>query len=311
MNEVQVNPNPVVVTGPAVKTTFTVLTTGAGRAELQIKPPGAGVYTKLDLTPQPHGQQTKWTATKDFGRSSKAGKWTYLAIAHGEGEASKTGEFTVKQVYDTRIARFDASPDRVRRGDTIVASGRLQIEDRHGWDGFGRQSVKITFRERGADAYRHVATVTTGRGGWFRIGVRAEATGWWRAEYAGGDDAKPSVSDGEHVRVIAPPSKADTRVSRFDAYREPAKYGRYLYFGGRLQVAEDWGWDGYESRVALLFKARGSHRWEYVKTVRTDDDGRFFTRAKAWQSGWWRAVYRGDSETHGSASKLDYVRVKR
>ncbi|MCG5214193.1 hypothetical protein [Streptosporangium sp. KLBMP 9127] len=303
------NPSPVVVSGGDVDATFTVITKEAGKAELQIKPPGTGTWTSLDLKSDPHGSETKWTATREFDTKSKDGRWSVQAIAHGEGGASdsKSSSFVVKQVLDTRIVDFNASPDLVSKGDTIQTSGRLQI-DRGGWTGYRGESVTITFREQGTDAYRHVTTDRTGHNGWFRASVKAEATGWWRAEFGGGGGAKGSVSDTDRVDIRH--RSNDTRIVGFDAGPEPAERGDRLTLRGELQIDGRRGWDGYGGqRVSLLFKAHGSSRWEHVDSDHTDSDGRFRESVTASRSGWWKAEYEGRDGVRGSTSGTDYVRV--
>ncbi|MEU6998539.1 hypothetical protein [Nonomuraea sp. NPDC046570] len=423
ISNVDITPTPIVVADKPVKATFTFTTKGAGKAELQLKAPGdIAVETPVKLTPSPHGVETKWTGTKYF-TAKNAGRWTFLAIAHDGkgGEDSVRGKFDVeaKKAADTKIVDFGASPDTVAKGDRVSVSGKLLV-DRGGWSGYGGQSVVITFRERGTDAYRHIAKVTTGRGGWFGTKVKVEATGWWRAEFGGHGQASGSVSDtdrvdvrqtarasrftgfdaqpepvdkgdrltlegtlqaesrhgwqglrgedvvllfkaedssrwervtatrtdrdgrfetdavahasgwwkaayagapgvkgaesvGDWVRVSTPPpAKADSRVISFNASPEPVKRGRYLKFGARLQIDSDGHWEGYEDgKVRLYFKAKGSRHWQYVKSTWSLDNGKLYTRAKAWKSGYWKFVYRGDEDTNGDHSRRDYVRVKR
>ncbi|MFG1706699.1 hypothetical protein ACFLIM_26270 [Nonomuraea sp. M3C6] len=414
ISAVTISPSPpIVVFDSAVTATFSFTTKDAGKAELQLKPPGLSVGTPIELKPAPFGQWTKWTGTKSFD-GKVTGKWSFLAIAHGDGDQSTSGTFEVVKALDTKIVDFDASPDLVDRGDLIKVSGRLLADGK----GYGGQSVAITFRERGADSYREITKVTTGGNGWFRAAVRARATGWWRAEFAAtatarasvsdadrvdvrrgnlgssivGFDARPepvdkgdklsftgalrvegrdgvagqrvavffkadgshrwqyvtsdvtgrhgrfwasataetsgwwraeyagtrgvngSVSDADWVKVNQPapaPSKADTRLIKFNAYPEPVKRGKYLKFKGKLQVDDEGTWEGYSGRVALYFKPLGSKKWQYVKTTWSSDSGRLYTKVKGWNSGHWRFVFGGDEDTYGSTSRKDYVRVKR
>ncbi|NUR89536.1 MAG: hypothetical protein HOY71_36100 [Nonomuraea sp.] len=415
ISDVNVSPaSPIVVFDNPVTATFTFTTKDAGKAELQLKAPGdVSAGTPVTLTPSPNGQETKWTGTKSFDAKS-AGKWSILAIAHGDGDKSTTGSFEVVKALDTAIGDFDASPDLVDRGSAIRVSGRLSAAGK----GYEGQSVSITFRARGASGYREVAKVTTGRHGWFATRVTATTTGWWRAEYAGGATARGSVSDtdrvdvrrgnldsrisgfdvspepvdkgdtlrisgalraehrgglpgqrvsilfkadgssrweyvtsdvtgregrfwasataqtsgwwraeyrgtrgvngsvssGDWVRVEqpAPPQeKADTRLIKFNAYPEPVKRGKYLRFKGKLQIDDEGSWEGYAGKVALYFKRAGSHKWEYVRTTASGDSGRLYTKVKAWHSGYWRFVFRGDGDAYGDTSRSDYVRVKR
>ncbi|MDP4508226.1 hypothetical protein [Nonomuraea turcica] len=305
LTPVGISPSPPIdVTKGAVTATFSFLTKNAGKAELMLKPPGeVSVESPVTLTPSPHGTWTKWTGTKSFD-SANAGKWSWRALAQGDGDASRSGTFevVVKKVLDTKIVDFDARPDLVDRGDLIKVSGRL-LADGEGYPG---QSVSITFRERGSDTYREVTKVTTGRGGWFGATVRANATGWWRAEFAGTSAAKPSVSDADRVDVKR--RNLGSKIVGFDARPEPVDKGDKLSFTGALLVEGRGGVAG--ERVSIFFKAGGSSRWEYVTSDVTGRHGRFWVSAEAVTSGWWRAEYAGTRGVNGSVSAGDWVTVE-
>lgn len=303
ISDVDVSPSPVVVFDDSVTATFSFTTKGAGKAELQLRAPGdVSVPTPVDLKSAPHGEWTKWTGTKSFDAKS-AGRWNILAIAHGDGESSSRGSFEVKKALDTKIVDFDASPDEVAKGSTIKVSGRLLAEGK----GYGGQQVTITFREKGTDAYRHITKTGTSRSGRFSTGVKAEATGWWRAEFDKTGSARGSVSDTDRVDVKA--ADRSSRIIGFDASPEPVDKGDRLALSGNLQVE---GWEGLPGqRVAIQFKAHGSSRWEHVTSDVTGRNGRFWADARAYTSGWWRAVYGGSSGIKGSASDADWVRVER
>ncbi|WP_113698854.1 hypothetical protein [Nonomuraea lactucae] len=297
---VDVSPAPVVVFDKPVTATFSFTTKDAGKAELQLKAPGVSAGTPVELKSSPFGQWTKWTGTKAF-EAKDAGTWNVLAIAHGDGEKSSSGTFEVRKALDTRIADFDADPDLVDRGDRIRVSGRLLAEGK----GYGGQPVTITFRERGTDTYRQVAKVETGSRGWFGARVKAETTGWWRAEFGGNSVARGSVSDTDRVDVKR--GNRDSRIVGFEAHPEPVDKGDRLRFTGALQVE---GWHGLPGqRVDILFRARGSDRWQHVTSDVTGRDGRFWASAPARESGLWRAAYRGTSGVNGSTSEPDWVRV--
>ncbi|MGN9842393.1 hypothetical protein ACTMTI_30145 [Nonomuraea sp. H19] len=304
LTRVDISPTPPIdVTKGAVTATFSFATKGAERAELQLKPPGdVGVGSPLTLTPNKNGDWTRWTGTKSFD-AANAGKWSWLAVAHGDGSPSRGGTFevVVKKVLDTKIVDFDASPGLVDKGDLIRISGRL-LADGKGYDG---QTVSITFRERGSDTYREVTKVTTGRDGWFGATVRAGATGWWRAEFAATAAAKGSVSDADRVGVRR--GNLGSRIVRFDAEPEPVDKGGKLTFTGALLVE---GRDGVPGqRVAIFFKPSGSSRWQYVTSDVTGRHGRFWASTTAESSGWWRAEYAGTRGVNGSVSDADWVKV--
>lgn len=236
-----------------------------------------------------------------------------VALAMGAGAlvlapaASATAAPSTTVALDTKIVDFDATPDLVAKGDTITLSGQLQIDDK-GWKGYGGQSVTLTFREKGTDAYRHVEKATTNANGEFSAKVKAEATGWWRAEFFATSAAKGSVSDTDRVDIKA--EAAASRIAYFDAYPEPVDKGDKLNFRGVLQVSGKSGWEGLSGqKVAILFKADGSSKWEYVTSDTTGSHGRFWASATAQTSGWWRAEFGGIEGVKGSSSNGDWVTV--
>ncbi|HEX4817683.1 MAG TPA: hypothetical protein VFV66_33505 [Nonomuraea sp.] len=409
---------PIDVTTAPVTATFSFFTKNADKAEFQLKAPGeVSAHTPIALTKgkEFHGW-TKWTGTRAF-TSTETGTWAWRALAAGAGGSTQSdGTFAVvvKPQVETSIADVDARPDLAHRGDLIKVSGRLLAAGK----GYAGQTVSITFRARGADAYKAVTTARTGRGGWFAATVRVATTGWWRAEFAATAAAKASVSDADRVDVkrrdlgseiagfdarpepvdkgdrlhftgalqverrggvagqrvaiffkahgssrweyvtsdvtgrhgrfwasatavasgwwraeyagargvrgsvsapdwvtvnvpAPPPAKADTRLIKFNAYPEPIKRGKHLRFWGKLQVDDEGTWEGYAGEVALFFKPLKSKKWVFVKSFDSSDSGRLFTKARAWKSGHWRFVFKGDDDTNGSGSRTDFVRVKR
>ena len=295
-----------------VTATFTFYTRNADKAEIQIKAPGISAPASLELKRSPAGRLTKWTATKKFDSTSRAGRWNVLAIAHADGKEDSTRRsFELVRLRGTRITGFDARPEtRVEKGDWITVSGRLQVADGDGWDSLGGQTVTIRFRDRGSGAYRQVEKARTGRDGWFKARVRAEESGWWRAEYAGDRRTRGSVSDTDYVRVRT--RTASSKIVGFDASPEPVVKGGRLTFRGTLLVGDRHDRDGHRGqRVDILFKADGAKSWQRVATDRTDHHGRFYARAEAEASGWFKAVYDGRPGVRGSDSKGDHVRVVR
>ncbi|MBP2705752.1 hypothetical protein JOL79_18205 [Microbispora sp. RL4-1S] len=315
ISHIDVSPSPVVVTGWAGTTaTFAFVTTNPAQVSASIAPSG-GSAKPLTLAPPQVGipESTRWTATEKFGRSAPAGEWTLrIKAVNGSAVKEESRTFTVRQVWDTGIAGFGASPEPVRRGETLSLSGRLLADGLHGRRGLPDQKVYIEFKPAGGSHYTRVGYDYTNWRGEFSTGVRAWSTGWWRAEFAGSDTAGPSVSDTDQVDVVAPRPRPrhSTRFVSFDATPEPVKYGKYLSFRGALQVW-DAGWEGYGNRrVTLWFKGSGGH-WTYVKTTWTNSTGKLWTKTKAVRSGSWKFVFDGDGHAKGSSSKADSVRVKR
>lgn len=303
ISNVQLSPaSPIVVSDKAVTATFTFFAKGATSAEFQLKAPGqAGAFTpvKADAGLK-RGEWTRWTATKSFDAAS-AGTWNFLALAKGDGEASTKGAFEVKKALPTtKIVGFDADPGRVDAGDNVRVSGRLEVDGK----AFAGQKVTIAFRGRGSDTFRNVTSVTSGGNGWFAAQVRAEATGWWRAEFAATSAAGGSVSDTARVGVRV--RDRDSRIVDFDARPEPVDQGDRLSFTGALRT-DARALPG--QRVTIRFKANGSRHWKYVTSDVTDRHGRFWASTTAEESGWWRAEFRGARGVDGSVSRPTWVKV--
>jgi hypothetical protein len=303
ISPVRVSPaSPIVVSDKAVTATFTFTTRGATSAEFQLKAPGqAGTFTpvKADAA-EKRGEWIRWTATRSFDAGA-AGTWNFLALAQGDGESSTNGTFEVKKkTLTTKIVRFDATPGRVDAGDTIRVSGRLEADGKD----YGGQKVAIAFSDRGNGAFRNVTTVTSGRNGWFFAKVRAERSGWWRAEFAATSAAGGSVSDTDRVSVRT--RDRDSRITGFDARPEPVTKGDRLSFTGTLRT-DDRALPG--QRVTIRFKAHGSRHWKYVTSDVTNRHGRFWVSTTAEESGWWRADFRGARGVDGSVSRPNWVRV--
>lgn len=312
IESVGVSPAPVEVTsGTPVPVTFSAVTSDDATKVIGWLKPKLGVETRFELsksTDNAGAGKTKWTATRDIGRAHGAQKWTFGAVAvkGSEESAPKSTEFDVKQVYATRIVGFDADPDLVNKGATVTVSGRLQI-DKGGWRGLVGEKVAITFRPKGGDTYRHVATIGTGRHGTFSVGLRVHETGWWRAEYDGAAQAHKTVSDTDRVDVRAP--LKDTRIVDFAVPAKVVK-GDAVTWRGHLQVDDRNRWRGLAGqKVLILFTTNKSNKWQHVATSWTDRHGRFSGDLQAKWSGWWKAVYEGGSGVKSTASGEKYVKV--
>jgi hypothetical protein len=312
LESVSVSPSPVEVTsGSPVAVTFSAVTSDDATKVTGWLKPRIGVETQFELTKTTDdvgAGKVKWAAKRDVGRAFGTQKWTFRALAAkgDEQSAPKSTEFVVKQVFATRIVDFDADPDLVDKGATVVLSGRLQI-DKNGWRGLGGEKVAITFRPKHGDTYRHVATIQTGRHGSFAVGLQVHETGWWRAEYAGTAQTHPTVSDTDRVDVKVP--LKETRIIDFAV---PAKVdkGDALAWQGRLLLEDRHGWRGHSGqKVLIVFQTDGSSTWQHVATSWTDGQGRFSGKVEAKASGKWKAVYEGASGVKGTASDEKYVKV--
>ncbi|GAA3089332.1 hypothetical protein [Streptosporangium carneum] len=282
------------------------------RVHLAFRPLG-GSYDRLPGSVETNGQGRFWLRAKAF----RTGHWRaeYDGSSTTLGARSETDRVDVRgAVRHSRIVDFGAGPDPVDQGDRIGVGGRLQVDTGHGWQGHRGRKVFILFRADGESRWNDVATDRTDAQGRFGVDVTATRSGDWRAEFDGADGVEGASSVADHVTVRKPapePERGDSRITRFNASPEPGRYGRYLRFGGTLQVRDDDGWEGYGAKVGLYFKPKGSHKWQYVKTVRAAESGRVLTRARTYGSGYWKFVFKGDDDFYGDSSASDYVRVVR
>ncbi len=205
-----ITPDPVVVKGAEkVTASFDVRARDAVRVEVRVWPAGdrphpvASVATKVA-----HHRGGHWTFSSSFGPKEPDGRWLALATAydrHGHKSYDRA-DFTVKHVDpkdETRITHFDASPGVAWKGHTIGFTGRLEVRDDDHWRGDGREKVAIYYRSYGSKAWKRVASDRTDRHGVFHATTRAVASGWFRAVYAGDDNAEGSKSRVDSVRVIS------------------------------------------------------------------------------------------------------------
>jgi hypothetical protein len=310
VSAVEVSSSPVVVEskdGKAV--TFSFVVDGATGGGFTLKRPNGSTLDIEAKKVDDAGGKQKWQGTRTFGRSDAPGTWNVTAKASsvvGTGQANK--DFQVNQVWETDLAGFGASPEPVDKGDTLTLQGRLLLNGTEGWKPYNAQKVYIAFRAEGSAGYDRVAYDYTDSKGRFSAGVKADRTGWWRAEYDGSEVAHKATSDSDQVDVRQ--KTTGSRIAGFDVTPDPADQGARLSARGRLGLDTSHGWDGYGGqKVNLLFKPDGSRSWQFVAYDWTDRGGRFSIDAQAELSGWFRAEFDGAQGVKGSSSRSVYVTV--
>lgn len=204
-----VTPDPVAIEGDTeTPVSIDVRTRGAVRVEVQVRPVAKQPrpLAAKESTFVRHGGL--WRFTTSFGESDPGGPWLAIATAydrHGKKLTDSIG-FDVKHVpakADTRIKRFDASPEAVWKGRTVHLSGKLSISDDQRWKGYADQKVGIYFRQYGTSEWKWVAGAETNRHGKFHADARATASGVYRAVYAGNDDANGTKSGTDGIHIIS------------------------------------------------------------------------------------------------------------
>lgn len=180
--------------------------------------PGQGVW----ITFKEHGSSTykrvAWDRTDHRGRFSdgirvnKSGWWR----AEFEGVSNQSHPATSdsdqvdvrhkprppapKPDLDSRIIRFNASPEPVKYGKYLSLRGVLQVEDRWSWDGYDGK-VSIWFRTSKHGSWKYVKTTWSNGSGGFFTKTKATRSGYWKAVFSGAHDVDPSSSVQDWVRV--------------------------------------------------------------------------------------------------------------
>ncbi|GLF99547.1 HtaA domain-containing protein [Streptomyces yaizuensis] len=135
----------------------------------------------------------KVTTTKDSDWRAR-----YAGTADRAASVSSTDNVDVR--LRTAVSGFNASPEPVRKGRTITASGTLRNLD-GSWKDAASQSVTIWFKADGAKSWSRQATVRTNGKGKFSKAFTAKKDGNWRAEFVATPSRLGSVSGSDWVDV--------------------------------------------------------------------------------------------------------------
>jgi hypothetical protein len=227
---------------------------------------------------------------------------------------------------------------------TDVADVKVSIEpaDRGGW---GQGGGGFTSVDKDVVA-RFTAPVEKTFDKPFTLDWRAPVGSWKIRVAALGFDGRVYSGDGSfevkrhHIDVPRPDVRAKkTRIVDLEASRNPVQKGRKFTLSGELQVAQCWGdwyyeWDEYDyerggrgrcdddrrswhdwhwmadKKIGVYFRPRGSSEWKYVGYTKTDSDGSFEARVRAYTSGTWCVKFDGEGRLGGSQASTN-VRVKR
>ena len=131
-----VSPNPVVVQeDDDTRVTIEVRTTEATRVELRLKPVSDSLRTQDAREPRSFHRGDLWRFTTSFDEDDFEGRWVAIADAYDKDGKKVTDEVNFSVVHeeaekaDTRIYRFSASPEKVRKGRWVYFTGRLQVDE--------------------------------------------------------------------------------------------------------------------------------------------------------------------------------------
>jgi hypothetical protein len=201
-----ISPNPVVVKAGSETTAYFKVdaTSDVDKVQLSVEPVDSRFRTLRAKDVKP---LESWRFSVPFNENDQDGKWK--AVAQGfKGDkvvTTDTAYFSVEIVKgkaETRIARFDASPSKVRQGKTIWFSGRLQANDDDHWKGVRGERVAIFYKANGSSGWKWVASDRTGWKGQFETRTRAWKSGQYKAVFNGTDELDGATSDVEYVRVV-------------------------------------------------------------------------------------------------------------
>ncbi|MGW3241912.1 hypothetical protein [Streptomyces sp. NPDC001070] len=149
--------------------------------------------------------------------NSDAGTWSAGALAMAlNGQDPTSPDFDITQVgyadqgglASTRVQRYskltvNATPEPVRKGKTLTATGKLT---RANWEtntykGYTQQPVKLQFRKAGTSTYTTVKTVYSDSYGNVKATTTAKYDGYWRFRFEGTTTTPAVSAAGDYVDV--------------------------------------------------------------------------------------------------------------
>jgi hypothetical protein len=141
--------------------------------------------------------------TSDLANAD-ATTWKAGGLAISANGATKTqsdlGSVPVKRLSQLTA---DATPEPVKKGNTITVTGKLS---RANWEtnkyaGYASQPVKLQFRKNGSSTYTTVKTITTSSTGTLKTTVKATVDGYFRYSFAGTSTTPAVNATGDYVDV--------------------------------------------------------------------------------------------------------------
>ena len=242
-----------------------------------------------------------FTAAREAGKS---GAVTVEAPGTGflTGSQADLGTLNIRNI--SRFTAFNAFPEPLAYGDSIVVNGQLAVEP--DFTNSTGLPVVLEFSPDGK-TWKTVQTDTLDRPGEFHFNdpTPIKKDGYWRARYAGSPLNTAAVSTADYVDV-----KYRTQWYNFNASPEPVKKGATITVKGQLYRFRDTAGPGPHAPVYVYFKRAGTTTYTQVATATTDSNGWFKKTFKASVDGTWMAVYKETSGYLKSTSQGDFVDVK-
>ena len=144
------------------------------------------------------------TPGSDLYKNALAGTWHVTAAAlAGDGSIYWNDFHTTHRVQRYSKLTVNASPEPVKKGKTITATGKLS---RANWEdfkyhGYTNQSVQLQFRKKSSNTYTTVKTVKSNSTGELKTTVTASVDGYYRWSFAGTSTTPAVKAAGDFVDV--------------------------------------------------------------------------------------------------------------
>lgn len=234
------------------------------------------------MSPRPAAAATTVAAT---ATAPMVAPGTAGSLASADGPTVRDFTITPVNAYRGQHVRFRFQAG-VQSGDTFTPSAFAEVELRFApSDGHWDDGIPLT-----TDALGRVD-----------IDLEARRSGRWCVT-----SASRYLSETIYTRV----TRAQPRVTSFDAGPEPVRKGRTLTVKGRLK-APPTGYETLENRwVSLWFRPKGSTTWRKMGTARINYLGVFVRTFKARADGQWRLRFAGDQYFAPLTGPADYVDVR-
>ncbi|MFJ1594488.1 calcium-binding protein [Kitasatospora albolonga] len=136
--------------------------------------------------------------------NSAAANWNVGVVA----VTMKGEEVQRDSVAKVRVQRLskltaNASPEPVKKGKTITVTGKLTRAnwETYKYQGYGKQSVKLQFKKKGAKTYKNIKTVKSSSTGALKTTVKATVDGHWRYSFAGTSSTPAVTSAADYLDV--------------------------------------------------------------------------------------------------------------
>ncbi|WP_406476417.1 DUF5707 domain-containing protein [Streptomyces sp. NBC_01615] len=140
----------------------------------------------------------------DLYMNALAGTWHVTAAAlANDGSIYSNDYFDTHRVQRASKLTVNASPEPVKKGNTVTVTGKLSRanwED-YAYHGYTGQSVQLQFRKAGTSTYTTVKTVTSDSTGNLKTTTTASVDGYFRYSFAGTTTTPAVKATGDYVDV--------------------------------------------------------------------------------------------------------------